>query len=151
MWFLYFEPIRSPPNDQKHLIPDINWTIFFLTLVFADCISLVRHWQIHVFRASQRAFWLFSKSQKACCSYPFTYLRMQNSLVQFGAVPDHVPLARHWRVIEPMSKYPSMHEYMMEWEKVVPSRREMRPWVGVAGLLHCTAERQDRKVKDAKL
>lgn len=76
---------------------------------------------------------------------PFMYPCIQHSLVQFGAAPDHVPLARHWRVIEPVSKYPSMHEYTMEWEKVVPSRREMRPWVGVAGLLHCTAERRDRK------
>lgn len=65
--------------------------------------------------------------------------------VQFGAVPDQVPFAKHWRVGEPLSKYPSMHEYTMEWEKVVPSTREMRPWVGVAGLLHCTAGTQRRK------
>lgn len=92
----------------------------------------------------------FLRARRHALHILFTYPRIQNSLVQFGAVPDHVPLARHWRVIEPVSKYPSMHEYTMEWEKVVPSRREMRPWVGVAGLLHCTAERQDRKVKDAE-
>lgn len=47
--------------------------------------------------------------------------------VQFGAVPDQVPFAKHWRVGEPLSEYPSMHEYTMEWEKVVPSTREIRP------------------------
>lgn len=98
-----------------------------------------------MFSANQRALPLCSNTQEACRSYLFLETCIQNSLVQFGAVPDHVPLARHWRVIEPVSKYPSMHEYTMEWEKVVPSRREMRPWVGVAGLLHCTAERRDSR------
>lgn len=54
-------------------------------------------------------------------------LCIKNSLVQFGAVPDHVPFAKHWRVGEPVSKYPSIHEYTMECEKVVPSTREIRP------------------------
>lgn len=67
----------------------------------------------------------------------------KNSLVQFGAVPDHVPFARHWRVGEPVRKYPSIHEYTIEWEKVEPSKREIRPWAGVPGFSHCTAAMQE--------
>ena len=91
----------------------------------------------------RNAFWLLQKNKRHNSKYcKFGCLCVQNSLVQFGAVPDHVPLAKQWRVGEPVSRYPSIHEYTMEWEKVVPSTREIRPWVGVVGLLQCTAARQ---------
>lgn len=69
-------------------------------------------------------------------------LCIQNLLVQFGEVPDHVPLARHWRVGNPVRKYPSIQEYTMELEKAVPSKRDIRPWAGVPGFPHCTATKK---------
>lgn len=133
----------------------LNWTVslqhrYIVTklttshlTVRRQCIALLSFH--HMKKAAELSFKCFPQDQETWLQYPFMFLCVQDSLVQFGAVPDHVPFAKHWRVGEPVSKYPSIHEYTMEWEKVVPSTREIRPWVGVAGLLHCTAARQGRK------
>lgn len=151
--FFILKQSGCPPDDRTHLIADIL-QVPLLSFIWLFC-------RLHLAGQTPSKDPVFPQKSKGILTVSYkptgttfisvyVYPRPRNSLVQFGAVPDHVPLARHWRVVEPVSKNPSMHEYTMEWEKVVPSRREMWPWVGVAGLLHCTAERQDRKVRDVE-